>query len=153
MNGEKNPRFEETLVFENDFPALLGPELRATDTTDADTTTDADATTTTTTTTTPSSNLFQTSPTFGSCKVITYSPRHDLTLALMETREIMAVIRCWTDVYVAEGEVIRAGHKNKAGGMEGDDDDEGCVNIFENRGSMMGASAPHPHGQVWSTSL
>ena len=144
MNGEKNPGFEDTLVFENDFPALLEPNPKTTgegvsnDTNNENTTSD----------------LFQTSPTFGSCKVITYSPRHDLTLALMQTSEIQAVIRCWTEVYVAEGKIIRAGHKDKTSGDKVDaHEDEGCVNIFENRGSMMGASAPHPHGQVWSTSL
>lgn len=102
----------------------------------------------------------------------------------MSVEEIREVVRCWKDVYVNEGEEIRKGHQS-VGGV-GAERDDGCVNIFEvrgtkthrcaleeqaltsetislrlnffhapsqNRGSMMGASAPHPHGQVWSTSL
>lgn len=165
--------FSRHQVFPNDFPALLKPEDSAQYLSSAPAA--VPAATAGTTTTAPSANLFSLSPTFGSCKVLTYSPRHDLTLALMSVLEIREVVRCWRDVYVNEGEEIRKGHRS-VGGV-GAEKDDGCVNIFEvsparcprtcnleilirdllsdsqNRGSMMGASAPHPHGQVWSTSL
>lgn len=131
MNGESNPDFEETYVFENDFPALLGPNPvtspASADNGDGnDTTKDDDI-----------DELFKTHPTFGSCKVLTYSPRHDLTLALMSPEEITAVIRCWRQTYITEGQIIRDGHEvDKKGakettGVEGLDGDVGCVNIFE----------------------
>ena len=125
MNGESNPDFDETYIFENDFPALLQPNP----VTVPATVTDAPLV--------DGDELFQTKPTFGSCKVLTYSPRHDLTLALMSPEEITAVIRCWRRVYEMEGGVIRAGHKvDEKGsvetlGVDGLEQDVGSVNIFE----------------------
>lgn len=155
-SGEKNPDFETTFVswipwrwrrhrisppsrsqvFPNDFPALLAPPLPQMPDAPAATTPDS-----------APSDFFQSSPTFGSCRVLTYAPQHNLTLSLMSVPAIESVIACWTATYLEEGERIRAGHR------QGGTSEEGCVTIFENRGSMMGASAPHPHGQVWSTSL
>jgi UDPglucose--hexose-1-phosphate uridylyltransferase len=65
----------------------------------------------------------------------------------MSVPSIREVVRCWTETYLKEGETIRKGH------VSGGTEEDGCITIFENRGGMMGASAPHPHGQVWSTSL
>jgi UDPglucose--hexose-1-phosphate uridylyltransferase len=67
--------------------------------------------------------------------VICFSPRHDLTLAKMEVAEIRTVVDVWT----AQCEEL--GARN----------DIGYVQIFENRGAMMGASNPHPHGQIWAS--
>jgi UDPglucose--hexose-1-phosphate uridylyltransferase len=72
----------------------------------------------------------------GVCRVICFSPRHDLTLATMPEREIEMVVDTW------------AGQFRELGGLEG----ISYVQIFENRGAMMGASSPHPHCQVWATS-
>jgi len=70
----------------------------------------------------------------GVCRVICFSPRHDLTLARMSVEEIRAVVDVWSEQYVELGAR----------------DDVGYVQIFENRGAMMGASNPHPHGQIWA---
>ena len=71
----------------------------------------------------------------GVCKVICFSPRHDRTLATMQPKEIEEVVRVWTDQYKELGANPRINH----------------VQIFENRGAMMGASNPHPHCQIWAT--
>jgi UDPglucose--hexose-1-phosphate uridylyltransferase len=74
-------------------------------------------------------------PEFGVCRVICYSPDHSLTMAGMSTPAIRAVVDAW-----AEQTVELAARP-----------DIGAVTLFENRGEMMGASSPHPHGQLWAT--
>jgi UDPglucose--hexose-1-phosphate uridylyltransferase len=109
--GVRNPSYASTLVFRNDFSALLSdlPEE-------------------------PSSRspFFQAQPVAGECRVICFSPRHDLTLAEMPAREIRTVIDLWADQIRELGTRYR------------------WVQVFENKGSAMGCSNPHPHGQVWS---
>ncbi len=70
----------------------------------------------------------------GICKVVCFSPRHDLTLTDLSLEEIEGVIIAWRDEYKNIG-------SNK---------DINYVQIFENKGSVMGASNPHPHGQIWA---
>jgi UDPglucose--hexose-1-phosphate uridylyltransferase len=72
---------------------------------------------------------------YGTCRVVCYSPRHDLGLGDMAVEAIEAVVEVWTQQYV---ELLA-------------DPNIGHVQIFENRGEMMGASSPHPHGQIWAT--
>jgi UDPglucose--hexose-1-phosphate uridylyltransferase len=72
---------------------------------------------------------------FGTCRVVCYSPRHDLGIGELPLEAVERVVEVWTEQY---GELLadrRIGH----------------VQIFENRGEMMGASNPHPHGQIWAT--
>jgi UDPglucose--hexose-1-phosphate uridylyltransferase len=83
----------------------------------------------------PVSPLLVAEPTRGLCKVLCYHPDHSLTLARMTREEIRPVVDAWTGQY------------QELGGL----DWIKYVQIFENRGSMMGASNPHPHGQIWST--
>ncbi len=71
----------------------------------------------------------------GICRVLCFDPRHDLTLATMPVEGIRRVVEVW-----AEQETELAGR----GDLQ-------YVQIFENRGAMMGASNPHPHGQIWAT--
>jgi UDPglucose--hexose-1-phosphate uridylyltransferase len=71
----------------------------------------------------------------GTSRVICYSPRHDLTMAEMEPADLRAVVDVWAEQYLEIGAL----------------DTIGYVQIFENRGAMMGASNPHPHGQIWAT--
>jgi UDPglucose--hexose-1-phosphate uridylyltransferase len=71
----------------------------------------------------------------GLCKVLCYHPDHSLTLARMTREEIRPVVDAWTREYL------------ELGGLDWIE----YVQIFENRGAMMGASNPHPHGQIWST--
>lgn len=70
----------------------------------------------------------------GICKVICFSPDHSKSLAQMSRQAIEKVIRVWIDEYKTLGE-----HP-----------DINYVQIFENKGQIMGCSNPHPHGQIWS---
>ncbi|WP_298479898.1 UDP-glucose--hexose-1-phosphate uridylyltransferase [uncultured Maribacter sp.] len=70
----------------------------------------------------------------GICKVICFSPNHSLTLPDMEVSDIEEVISTWQEEYQELGTKPEINH----------------VQIFENKGSIMGCSNPHPHGQVWA---
>lgn len=70
----------------------------------------------------------------GICKVICYSPNHSLTLPLMEVGDIIEVINLWQKEYSDLGSDPNINH----------------VQIFENKGAIMGCSNPHPHGQIWA---
>lgn len=111
--GEVNPDYEDTFVFTNDFSALL-PESSGISFDDG---------------------LFRAEAETGICRVICFSPRHDLSLSRMKPEKVERVITLWQDEYAA------------LGGR----DDIGYVQIFENRGAVMGCSNPHPHGQIWAT--
>jgi len=112
--GNRNPDYTRTFVFDNDFPALL-----------PDTPTDE-----------PDDHpLFRVQGERGICRVICFSPRHDLTLAQMDTGDIRRVVDTWAEQTSDLGER----------------DFIGYAQIFENKGAMMGCSNPHPHGQIWST--
>lgn len=111
-NGEVNPDYPSTFTFVNDFSALL-PETPWGHTTDP---------------------LFQARSVRGECRVICFSPRHDLTLSQMSQEELESVVELWNQQYVELHETYQ------------------WVQIFENRGAAMGASNPHPHGQVWASS-
>lgn len=108
--GARNPEYETTFVFTNDFSALLedapfsaspGP-------------------------------LFRAESVRGTSRVLCFSPRHDLTLALMTLPDIRRVVDLWAEQFTELSARYR------------------WVQIFENRGAMMGSSNPHPHGQVWA---
>jgi UDPglucose--hexose-1-phosphate uridylyltransferase len=71
----------------------------------------------------------------GTCRVACFSPRHDLTLSRMTIEDLKPVIDMWAAQYVDLGSQPSVGH----------------VQIFENRGEMMGASNPHPHCQIWGS--
>ncbi|HSI71272.1 MAG TPA: UDP-glucose--hexose-1-phosphate uridylyltransferase [Gillisia sp.] len=70
----------------------------------------------------------------GICKVVCFSPNHSLTLPLMETEEIKKVVKTWKKEYLELGSKPNINY----------------VQIFENKGDIMGCSNPHPHGQIWS---
>ncbi|MGA9801261.1 MAG: UDP-glucose--hexose-1-phosphate uridylyltransferase [Terriglobales bacterium] len=114
--GVLNPRYSGTFVFDNDFAALK-PGVRD-DRFDLE-----------------NRGLLVAEGEPGICRVICFSPRHDLTLATMSAQEIENVIRTWTAQFRELAQVPQVNH----------------VQIFENRGSMMGASNPHPHCQIWAT--
>lgn len=114
--GILNPRYESTFVFENDFAALKPQTSR--DRVDVD-----------------NKGLLVAEGEPGTCRVICFSPRHDLTLATMTAEEIEPVVHTWI------------GQFRELGGLESINH----VQIFENRGAMMGASNPHPHCQIWAT--
>jgi UDPglucose--hexose-1-phosphate uridylyltransferase len=111
--GKQNPDYDGTYVFTNDFPALLPetvPELRA------------------------ATPLFRSESEAGTCRVICFSPRHDLTLPEMEPSDIQRVVDLWAE----QTEELGAEYR--------------WVQVFENKGEAMGASNPHPHGQIWAGS-
>ncbi len=112
-NGARNPDYPHTFVFDNDFPALKA---------DAPTKREVDG-------------LIIAEGETGLCRVLCFSPRHDLTLAGMAAAEIERVVDVWIEETIALGALP----------------DVASVQIFENRGEMMGASNPHPHGQIWAT--
>jgi len=111
--GISNPDYTDTFVFDNDFSALL-PDVPAEEM-------DEDG-------------LFLARSERGICRVLCFSPRHDLTLSLMEVEQIRRVVDIW------EKEYLDLGSR----------DTINYVQIFENRGATMGCSNPHPHGQIWS---
>lgn len=83
----------------------------------------------------PSAGLLKAEAVRGLCKVLCFHPDHSLTLARMTPEEIRPVIDAWASEYTELGSLDWIKY----------------VQIFENRGAMMGASNPHPHGQIWST--
>ena len=114
--GIRNPAYSSTFVFENDFAALK-PET-------AQARLDVE-----------NMGLLVAEAEPGICRVICFSPRHDLTLATMGLQEIELVVGTWIAQFRDLGSLENINH----------------VQIFENRGAMMGASNPHPHCQIWST--
>ncbi len=78
--------------------------------------------------------LFQITAAQGVSRVICYSPDHAKTLPLLDTFAIRAII----DIWAAQTKELGALYAN--------------VQVFENKGAMMGCSNPHPHGQIWATS-
>jgi UDPglucose--hexose-1-phosphate uridylyltransferase len=82
-----------------------------------------------------SAGLLRATTELGLCRVLCFDPRHDLTLATMPVPSIRKVVDVW-----AGQEAELAARSEIA-----------YVQIFENRGTMMGASNPHPHGQIWAT--
>jgi UDPglucose--hexose-1-phosphate uridylyltransferase len=112
-NGEQTPDYRDVFVFTNDFSALLPEQTAATYSNDA---------------------LFRVEPERGVCRVICFSPRHDLTVAEMDTEAIRRVVDAWCSEYAQLGSLPYIRY----------------VQIFENKGAIMGCSNPHPHGQIWA---
>lgn len=81
-------------------------------------------------------DLFKINPERGINRVICFSPKHNVTLAEMQITEIENVIKVWKEQYLELGAIDYINH----------------VQIFENKGSVMGCSNPHPHGQIWAQS-
>ncbi|MCB0160013.1 MAG: UDP-glucose--hexose-1-phosphate uridylyltransferase [Caldilineaceae bacterium] len=111
--GKQNPAFTSTFVFDNDFAALLPDGPRG----------DVAA-----------GPFFQAQAETGICRVICFSPRHDLTLPEMDPADIRRVVDVWAE------QVVDLGGRP----------DINYVQLFENKGAVMGCSNPHPHGQIWS---
>ncbi|MHB1686755.1 MAG: UDP-glucose--hexose-1-phosphate uridylyltransferase [Ignavibacteriaceae bacterium] len=112
-SGEVNPAYESTFVFTNDFSSLIenipaGKKNK--------------------------NDLIIAKSEKGICRVVNFSPRHDLTLAEMKESEIEKVISTWQDEFKTLGVNPNINH----------------VQIFENKGSLMGNSNPHPHCQIWA---
>jgi UDPglucose--hexose-1-phosphate uridylyltransferase len=112
-NGARNPKYTNTFVFDNDYPALFAdpPRIAAGE-----------------------DDLFITESEAGVCRVVCFSPRHDLTIPVMTPLEVRKVVNTWSEQFLELEKVPWVRH----------------IQIFENRGSLMGASNPHPHCQIWA---
>jgi UDPglucose--hexose-1-phosphate uridylyltransferase len=112
--GHVNPDYQSTFVFTNDYAALLedSEPLHLEE-----------------------KGLLEARSESGTCRVICFSPRHDLTLPRLARPEIREVVDLWAGQYAELGAR----------------DSIGYVQIFENKGALMGCSNPHPHGQIWAT--
>jgi len=84
-------------------------------------------------TTPPAEELLRAESVSGRCRVICYSPDHDRPMSHLGIKEIRGIVDCWAD----EAGLLGARYRS--------------VQIFENKGEMMGCSNPHPHGQIWAT--
>lgn len=109
--GTRNPRYSSTFVFTNDFSALW-PDSPLTE---------------------QDHPLLRSHGVKGTCRVVCFSPRHDLSLPEMAVDEIRCVVDVWTEQVTELGERYR------------------WVQVFENKGEIMGCSNPHPHGQIWAS--
>lgn len=114
VGGARNPNYESTFVFENDFAALVRdiPEERS-----------------------ETEELLVAVSERGACRVGCFSPNHGLTLSRMPVPAIRNVVDMWVKQYTELGSIPWIN----------------SVQIFENRGEMMGASNPHPHCQIWAS--
>jgi len=111
--GVHNPQYRGTFAFDNDFAALK-PDTPAGEYREKE--------------------LLLARSERGRCRVVCFSPRHDLTLARMSVPDIQRVVDAWAEEFSALSSQPEIQ----------------SVQIFENRGAMMGSSNPHPHGQIWA---
>ncbi|KAK4628986.1 Galactose-1-phosphate uridylyltransferase [Fulvia fulva] len=141
--GDSNPKYDSTFVFVNDYSAVKEQQAEYIPPKEDGTL---------------ASRLLKAESTTGKCYVITFSPAHNLTLADMPPQDILLVIQTWTKIYTSHldprSPLYKAAQTN--GLQNGEVTDEArqqfrYMQIFENKGSAMGCSNPHPHGQVWTT--
>jgi UDPglucose--hexose-1-phosphate uridylyltransferase len=106
------------------------------------------------------SRLLRAEAVTGKCYVICFSPSHNLTLADMSPAQILPIIETWTNIYVAHLDPKSPLAKLASattipplsqGALTAPNAQYRYMQIFENKGSAMGCSNPHPHGQVWTT--
>ncbi len=114
VNGQRNPPYRGTFVFDNDFAALLSAAPAPGGHGSAD-------------------PLFQLQPARGASRVICFSPDHGLTLPRLPLAAVRGVVDTWCHQTDELGRRWR------------------WVQVFENKGALMGCSNPHPHGQVWAS--
>jgi UDPglucose--hexose-1-phosphate uridylyltransferase len=88
------------------------------------------------TVTTPKHALLKLQPEQGICRVICFSPRHDWTIPQLAVEEVRKVVDLWCAEYETLSKIPFIKH----------------IQIFENKGAIMGCSNPHPHGQIWAQS-
>ncbi len=122
--GARNPPYTGTFVFDNDYPAVLADtpegEMAGPGPPQA-----GEA---------HQNSLLVARSERGICRVVCFSPRHDLTVAKMDRVSLRAVVDIWAEQYRELGALPFINH----------------VQIFENRGAIMGCSNPHPHCQIWA---
>ena len=123
--GAITPAYTGTYVFDNDYPALL-PDDYGPNTSQASDNADPSQA--------GENGLLVAQRERGICRVVCFSPRHDMSPSKMERIDLRRVVDIWAEQFQELGELPFINH----------------VQIFENRGGMMGCSNPHPHGQIWA---
>ena len=113
--GVKNPAYTGTFVFDNDFASLLPDDVNEK--------------------LAAPHPLLTANSERGLCRVVCFSPRHDLTLPELDLPAVENILATWT------GQTVNLGAK----------DFIHYVQVFENKGALMGCSNPHPHSQIWAT--
>lgn len=129
VEGAYNPPYTSTFVFDNDFQAILTPEASI----------DMGAPPAPFDKRAPlpaDTELFAALPEYGVCRVVCFSPHHNMSIPELSQAEVEEVVRTWS------AQTTDLGSK----------DFISYVQVFENKGASMGASNPHPHSQIWSTS-
>lgn len=116
VSGEKNLQYKNTYVFENDHQAILPIEMDGKENNNKDV-------------------FFKSMEVGGTCRVMCFSPRHDLTLGEMDIKDIQKVIEEW----IKQSNELKKKYA--------------YVQIFENKGEIMGCSNPHPHCQIWASNF
>jgi UDPglucose--hexose-1-phosphate uridylyltransferase len=116
VSGSRNAEYTGTFVFDNDLPCVS-----------ADAPVDIPEPV----------GIYRSRPARGVARVVCYSPRHSLTLAELEPREVEELLRAWQEQYRELGSREEIKH----------------VLIFENKGEAVGCSNPHPHCQVYATNF
>jgi len=116
VSGARNPQYRSVFVFDNDHPCV-GPDAPQS--------------------LTAAPGIYRNSPATGIARVVCYSPRHNVTLAELESSEIVTLLIAWREQYVELGARPEVRH----------------VLIFENKGDVVGVSNPHPHGQIYATNF
>ena len=116
ISGKRNENYAATFVFDNDHPCVGADAPRHLET---------------------PVGIFRNSPATGIARVVCYSPRHNVTLAELETSDIENLLAVWQQQYV------------ELGGREGINH----VLLFENKGDVVGVSNPHPHCQIYATNF
>ncbi|GMR43432.1 hypothetical protein PMAYCL1PPCAC_13627, partial [Pristionchus mayeri] len=111
-NGQMTPLYESVFVFDNDFPSFTNYDVEASESLDDD--------------------LFRQHSIRGECRVICYHPNSEKSIALMDDKETLAVVRLWMMQFAELAPKWK------------------WVQIFENRGAAVGCSNSHPHGQIWA---
>jgi UDPglucose--hexose-1-phosphate uridylyltransferase len=111
--GIRNPNYTDTFVFDNDFPALVPGTPQSEIDREGLIVAEAEA---------------------GACRVVCFTPRHDLAIPRMEIAQVRRVVDVWVGQYRELASLPFVQY----------------VQIFENRGALMGCSNPHPHCQIWA---
>jgi UDPglucose--hexose-1-phosphate uridylyltransferase len=129
VGGERNPAYTGTYVFDNDFQALLTPQRAQAESESVDVSANLKSQE-------AYPSIFNAQAEFGISRVVCFSPRHDLSLPEMSEEAVRAVIETWSEQTRQLGALDYIRH----------------IQVFENKGAMMGASNPHPHSQIWASS-
>src|SRR5271156_5081663 len=112
--GAKNPKYADTFVFDNDYAALL-PDVHGAEIDEG--------------------GLLAARAEAGICRVVCFTPRHDLSIPRMTLAGVRGVVDVWSREFESLSKISWIRY----------------IQIFENRGAMMGASNPHPPGQIWAS--